>query len=299
VVEQALEEVLPFEREKSSPRVSGALIFDSMGHEVETADLARMVLWCPPTTSGNILDQISQDTPRNCPVQPDIPDIQLGPFRFSTLPILPTRAQYLDFINRYSDAQGGYMKSLTFLAPERTPLSDNFPAGDFGTATFFNNEVVTASPGDVFSYCQPQDKRASAIVFRTGPGLPPQPLANLPDLHDSAPQSSYALGVFWEFPYLLRLQYEVIVAGAATAYALTVPFGIAAPNTNYWGTQLWAQGEFDLSQTLLKCTQFCGHPTFDSAGVYNVGQSFHDAYRTQCYRPKYPAPGDGGFPLDP
>jgi hypothetical protein len=298
VIETALEQILPFERDKSSPRVSGAFVFDSFGHAVARAPLKHLVLWCPSSLADD-LDQIPSAAQRSCPLLPDFPDLNLGPFRFSTLPILPTRAQYLTFIGKYSDAQAGRMRELRFLAPERTPISQNVQVGDFGVATFFNNEILTAAPSDVFSYCRAEDPRASAVAFRTALSPDPVPLELLPELHEATPQSAYALGLIWDFPFLLRLEYEVFLAGAASAFSLTVPFGISGSDEAYYGTELWQAGEFPLSETLLQCTRFCDHPTFDSAGVYNVGASFRGSYRKQCYRPRYPVLGDGGFPRDP
>ena len=298
VLEDALEQILPFERDKSSPRVSGAFVFDSFGYAVVRPALRHLVLWCP-AKQGDDLDQLSSAAQRSCPLLPDNPDLKLGPFRFANLPILPTRAQYLTFIGKYSDAQAGRMRELLFLAPERTPISQNVQAGEFGVATFFNNELLTAAPSDAFSYCRSEDPRASAVIFRTAPSADPLPLENLPEVHQESPRSAYALGLFWDFPFLLRLDYEVVIAGSASAFSLTVPFGISSSDQAYYGTELWHGGEFPLDTALLQCTRFCDHPTFDSAGVYNVGSSFSRSYPRQCYRPRYPAPGDGGFPLDP
>lgn len=297
-IEAALEQILTFERDKSTPRVSGAFVFDSMGYAVVRTPLKHLVLWCPAELEDD-LDTLPPAAQRSCPLLPDNPDLNLGPFRFSALPILPTRAQYLTFIGKYSEGQAGKMRELLFLAPERTPISQNVQVGDFAVATFFNNELLTAAPDDAFSYCRSEDARVSAVVFRTALSPDPVPLQLLPELHHEAPQSSYALGLLWDFPFLLRLEYEFIVAGAASAFSLTVPFGISSSSEAYYGTELWQGGEFPLSNTLLLCTRFCDHPTFDSAGVYNVGTSFRESYRQQCYRPRYPAPGDGGFPLDP
>jgi hypothetical protein len=298
LIETALLQILPLERDKSSPRVSGAFVFDSFGYALARSSLKHLVLWCP-ASQGDDLDQLPPAAQRSCPLLPDNPDLNLGPFRFASLPILPTRAQYLTFIGRYSDAQAGRMRELLFLAPERTPISRNVQVGDFGVATFFNNEILTAAPSDAFSYCRSEDPRVSAVVFRTALSAQPLPLELLPEAHLEAPQSPYELGLLWDFPFLLRLQYEVFLAGAATAFSLTVPFGISSSDQAYYGTELWQGGEFPLSNTLLQCTRFCDHPTFDSAGVYNVGTDFRGSYRRQCYRPRYPAPGDGGFPLDP
>ncbi|HZH76586.1 MAG TPA: hypothetical protein VEY88_11165, partial [Archangium sp.] len=201
------------------------------------------------------------------------------------------------FIEKYSEAQAGRMLSMSFRAPEHTPLSDNIPAGEFGTATFYNNELLTADPGDAFSYCPDADTRK--IVFRT-PLMPaPAGLELLPQLHQSAPQPAYALGLFWDFPFLLKANYETYLAGAATAYSFSVPFGIVRSNEETWASELWTTGEFPMGDILAQCTRFCDHPTFDTNVTYNVQALFRNAYRMQCYRPMFPRPGDGGFPNDP
>ncbi len=298
LVEQALAQILPFERDKTSPRVSGALVFDSYAYSMVRTDLQRLVLWCPANLPGSDLDQLPTNAQRSCPIQPDLPELSLGPFAFSNLPILPTRDQYLTFIGKYSDGQAGTMKQLTFLAPERTPVSDNVPVGNFGIATFFNDELLTASPADAFSYCAATGTAAN-VAFRLPGSASPQPVPALPRFHATSPAPQYQLGLFWDFPFLLRLQYEIVIAGAASAYSLTVPFGLGVSSQAYYGASLWQAQSFDLSAVLLQCTRFCAEPTFDSAGVYQVLAPFDGVYQTQCYRPLYPAPGDGGFPLDP
>jgi len=299
VIEQALELTLPFERDKSSPRVSGAFVFDSFAHTLGRAQLKSLVLWCPANLAVEDLDQFSDQSQHSCPLLPELPDIKVGPFRLNNLPILPTRAQYLRFVEKYSEAQAGQMRELRFLAPERTPISENLQVGDFGVITFFNNETLTAEPGDVFSHCRSGDPRASYVVFRSPLSPDPFPLEALPELHEEAPQPAYALGLRWDLPFLTRLQYEVFIAGAASAYSLTVPFGIPLKNQTEYGAEMWLEDEFPLDTTLLQCTRFCDHPTFDSAGVYNVTQSFRANYLNQCYVPRYPVPADGGFPHDP
>lgn len=306
VVEAALQSVLPFENSKSSPRVSGAFVFDSFTHTIALPEVRRLALWCQANSSTDDLDAIPAGSESSCAIQPDLPDIKIGPFRFSQLPILSTRAQYLTFINKYSEAQAGRTRSLSFRAPTRTPLSTNLAVGDFGVATFFNNEIISAAPTDAFSICEDEIGNAAAVVFKvavpTDAGVLEDaviPIESLPDVQQIFPQPNYPLGLVWASPYRMQLEYEVVLAGAATAYSLTVPFGISTNDSRPFGSKLWERSEFPLADLLLRCTRFCDQPTFDSSGVYNVSSLFADAYRKQCYRPKYPVVGDGGFPRDP
>lgn len=299
VIEDALDQVLVAESVMSSPHVSGAFLLDSYGHAIVDSDLKHLALWCPALVGGSDPEEIPPpESERACPVLPDIPDFELGPFKLNVLPILTTRSQYLNFIDTYSVAQAGRMKSLKFLAPERSTLSENVAVGEFGAVTFFDDETISAEPDDAFSYCA-LDAIAAIVVFRSDANPVPLPIAELPAVHRDAPEASYQLGLFWEFPFLLRLQYEVTVAGAATAVGATVPFGISGTNRSYYGAELWRTGVFPLDTTLEQCTRFCDHPTFDSAGVYNILADFRDSYAFTCYEPRFPRPDDGGFPLDP
>jgi hypothetical protein len=313
VVEAALAEFLPSERDQSSPRLSGAFVFDSYGHSISRLELANTTLWCPPKSTFIDLDDIPI-APEACPIQPDIPDLELGAFRVSTLPILPNRAQYLRFVEKYSEAQAGRMTGLSVKAPERTPLSQNVSEGLTGFATFFNNEVVTAAATDVFSYCAPNlsdsdtsDDFAEDARFRSAAfPEPPTALALLPEFHAAMPEPSYPLGISWKYPFLLHMEYETFAAGAATVFSFTVPFGIGVPGQEDRGARLWAAEVINLANILKQCTRFCDHPTFGPrdplvgpVGVYNVQEPFDPRYRNDCYNPKPPEPGQGGFPVDP
>ena len=112
-------------------------------------------------------------------------------------------------------------------------------------------------------------------------------------------EGSYELGLAWDFPFLLHLDYETYVAGSMTAFGLSVPFGVQATGESYLGTSMWTTDTFPLDEDLTQCTRYCDHPTFDSAGVYQVTSPFRSTYATTCYLPRYPALGDSGFPLDP
>jgi hypothetical protein len=171
--------------------------------------------------------------------------------------------------------------------------------GQFGVATFFNDEVLTIAPTDAFSFCPPSEDNASPAVFHAIGDTTVLPLSLLPQAQQQAPQSEWALGLLWQFPYLLHVDYETFLAGAVTAVGFTLPFGKASPADEFFGSPEWNTQSFPLNDVLLRCTRFCDAPTFDSAGVYNVLQIWNIAFENTCYRPKYPVVGDGGFPSDP
>ncbi len=321
VVEQALARLLPNERHRSSPRLAGAFVLDSTIRGLSREELEPVTLWCPSTLPIDDLPDVSS---RSCAILPDNFDLQLGPLSVATLPILPSRDQYLDYIDTYSVNRAGEVNDLAYRTPEFPTTADHVDLGEFGVVTFLNGEQINATPSDAFSYCesdelQPfvfrtdllQDPRVLDILGEdcTDAGLPPEvcgaaafgllPLEFLPDWHDAFGETTYELGVFWEFPFLLQMEYQVAQAGALTAFGFSVPFGVNETAEAFYGAETWSADSFDLSELLTQCDRFCDHPTFDGAGVYHVTDPFDVTYRRTCYLPDYPQPGDGGFPLDP
>lgn len=299
VIEAALVKVLVPEAGRGSPRISGAFVLDSYAHTLATPALRRLVLWCPANLDGGRLDRIPDESQRSCPLVSDVPDLHLGPFRFNTLPILPTREQYVDFVGRYSADQAGQMKALTFSAPRRTALSEDLLVEPYGVVTFFNDEVLSASPTDAFSYCDSGEGDQPRVVARGAVSRAPVLLSALPEAHAAMPEPSYALGLFWDFSFLSRVQYEVQLAGAAKVATFTVPFGVASTTTEPYGAEQWERGEFPLAQRLAQCTRYCEHPTFKTSGEYEPETTFREGYRDRCYAPQYPVDDGGGFPSDP
>ena len=342
VIEEALNQVVPGERDRSTPRLVGAFVFDSNSRAMDSNELRRLTLWCPsviledgfdfPKTNSenfeentNIFNQQrnffaensvnsvnSKNEPTNieslidasirtCAVAPDNMNLELSAFSFGILPILPSRKLYLDFIDTYSESQTGKVKTLSFRAPEFTPTTDNIDLDGMAIATFLNNELISADPLDAFSYCAQAE--SAFFVFRSEftsqIGQEVIPIEYLPEWHNNAKENTYYLGIAWDFPFLLRMKYEAVVAGSISAFSLSVPFGISSTEVNYYGTEMWTQSDFSLKKILTQCTRFCDHPTFDSAGVYNVTKDFRTYYLNTCYNPKYPQLSDSGFPYDP
>ena len=254
---------------------------------------------------------------------PEDTEFELGPFSFGTLPILPGRTQYLDFIDTYSKRQAGEVLDLTFQAPEFATTTEHVDLGDFGVVTFLNGEFISAGRGDALSYCT-QDDVPDLFAFRSGAleseasqdllaeacaeGELPRDLCDSAALNflplyllpsgETLQETRYDVGIFWQFPFLVTMEYELSSAGSVSALGLSIPFGFAQDGQSYLGAAMWEQDRFSLNEILDHCTRFCDHPTFDSAGVYHVLDPFgRPTPRPATRRPS--RPGDSGFPRDP
>ncbi len=323
-VEEALVQVAPEERGTASPRLVGAFVFDSDIRGMSIDELDPVTLWCPSKLPDEDDTAIDYTASLTCAIAPDNPDIELGPFSFGTLPILPSRSLYLDFIDTYSEAQAGRVTALSFRAPEFSTTSDHVEIFDYGVATFLDDETISSDSDDAFSYCVGDEYQL--FVFRSPQMQSPQflkmlaqacahggldaelcawatvgllPIEYLPEWHGWMAEGAYDLGVFWEFPFLLRADYEIYTAGSISAFGLSVPFGLGTNGEAYMGSSMWTEEELDLSELLTQCDRFCSHPTFDSAGVYQVQDGFRTTYATSCYLPRYPLLTDDGYPSDP
>lgn len=300
-VERALGQLVDEEGDKASPRLVGAFVFDSEQYVQREDTQRRFVLWCPARLLED--EAFTDASVRTCATLPDT-RLDLGPFAVSRLQILPPRPQYEAFVDEFGVPQAGEMTAVTIQAPARATISENVELAEFGVATYFNNEAITAAPEEAFSFCASEDPLINQVVFRVDL-LPetsevPLPLQILPDIQEQFPLGRYELGLVWDFPFRVKLEYDAAIAtGVESALPFTVAFGIRSPAEQFAGSFTWERDQFDLSNVLEQCTRYCDHPTFDSAGVYNVLEPFAASYKTRCYRPLFPAPPGARFPRDP
>ena len=57
------------------------------------------------------------------------------------------------------------------------------------------------------------------------------------------------------------------------------------------GDPKWLASSLDFGTLLQVCTQYCDHPWFDEAGVYQVTGNYSDNAFTGCVEPQYPSFG--------
>jgi hypothetical protein len=54
------------------------------------------------------------------------------------------------------------------------------------------------------------------------------------------------------------------------------------------GDLKWVSETLDFGKLLQVCKQYCDHPWFDEAGVYQVSSNYSDEVYNGCVSPKYP-----------
>lgn len=304
MVESVISRVMAGERDRNTPRVAGVFVLDSYPYRVERADVAQTTLWCPASIGET--GQASED----CAIPDFSLSLSLGPLSTSVLPILPSRSMLLDFLETYTETQAGEVQRLEYRVPTRPAVATHVELEEDGLlfqgglATFFNDESISADADDAFSICEPEERRVRFAFRPGGEAGDVLPLEVLPGWHADARDTlvgdtAYGLGLIWDFPFSLEIEYVLGLATGVSAFSFSVPIGIPIDVEEDFGSGLWFRESFSLASLLLQCRRFCDHPTFDSAGVYQVTARFDIRYAYSCYRPLYPARGDGGFPIDP
>jgi hypothetical protein len=68
-----------------------------------------------------------------------------------------------------------------------------------------------------------------------------------------------------------------------------VPFRRDFAGNQILGDLKWISDSLDFGNLLQVCKQYCNHPWFDEAGVYQVSLNYNDDVFNSCISPKYPA----------
>jgi hypothetical protein len=217
-------------------------------------------------------------------------------------------------VARYGEGAVGETTKITVLAPRRGADARDVVLGSFAAdgndlidpfspfsstdiATFFDDEYLTLLPEERLSVCAGQ--ASGNVVAQAEAAEPAVPLDALPALHVGDPRPRYQLGLRWDGAFYLRFDYRAVLGSATEVVGLTLPLSPSLPGAVSFREELWTAATFDLRDELQKCRRFCDHPTFDSAGIYQVQALFSPAYENDCYAPRFPTPADGGFPDDP
>jgi len=321
-LESALQDVLVEERTKTSPRAIGAVVYDSNSFDQRIPEVKPYLLWCPAALGIDDLAELVDPSVLNqlfhCAVSLDVAvpiDLPepLDRLTIAQLPLLATRRQFLNYVARYGEGAVGETTGITVLAPRRSAdardvvVGDRFGFGDLldplspfsstDIATFFDDEYLTVLPDEALSVCA--GDASGHVVAQADLAEEPLPLDALPARHADDPRPRYQLGLRWDGAFYLRFDYRAVLGTTTEVVGLTLPFSPSLPGNVSFREQLWTAATFDLRDELTKCRRFCDHPTFDSAGIYQVQALFAPTYQNDCYAPRFPTPDDGGFPDDP
>ena len=310
-LESALAAIFEVEINRSTPRLAGAFVFDSEAFFITDPAVRLSTLWCPSFPELDLLDGLLSGSTRSCSASlVELPEVTIQNVDFASLPILPSRANYDSFAEKYGTDFLGSVKSISAKSPLRATESENVQVGVFEIATYFDDERISAGENASFSYCETEDSLGWNLVFRSAVDGSTQFLFSLAEWHEENRESVYDLGLLWDSTFYLEILYGTFAVAQPEQQSttlldqelelrVTLPLGPEIPGQLYPFGDQWTQTDFDLRDVLLRCNRFCNHPTFDAAGIYQIRQSFRSTYAKACYVPVFPAIWEGGFPNDP
>lgn len=259
------------------PEVVGGLIYDSVTRTQINPKIVRQLIWCPTVNPE------AADACRSIPSS-----AKLGPINFKSSPILPTRQAFheLDADDLYATDVG----EIVIRAPYNDGKIRLEQVGEFSLISYHDHDRVSASQSQAFSYCHLGDPYGILAFYREdGDSSLALSLSGIGIAHNkSEHEYTYNLGVSWQFPLLVQMDYQTEINGTLADGLVTIPFGLSPSEQDVLGDKVWELSEVSTAGALFKCERFCDFPAFNSAGIYEMAYPWRERYDTSCYQPQIP-----------
>ena len=294
IVQQRLEEVLQGERGKVSPKLVGALVYDSDETFAPKVQSDSALLWCPRARrKAGVKDSSSStfsDHGVNC-----ITD-QSGGINYTLLSAVaplgpfPNLASFEDYIQHWGTR--GLLKDVEFNV-RSVPTGPNTLQLSREQVTFFDGVRLTTPPGSGVRICGEKDEDTALLDhlrFLSSASSNPSTgaVAVSAEDADSALRSggqTFRVGIKWEFPFVAQVTYKEKLYGKIFGF---VPFSASGTTNKIFGDRKWRKAEWDLGPLFQHCERYCDHPFFDDAGTYQINSQWRTDQPLSCVDAKIP-----------
>jgi hypothetical protein len=273
-----------------SPRLVGSFIYDSKSDYRPSTTQEKSMIWCPSEKPKDPSSSSTSTVEANCLVSDPRQIgsaflnflIPMGPF-----PTLPTYRRYVD---KYGDRGLVKKPDIGFQSVLKDGSSFTETAKNL-QVTYFDNERLIVDPSDRVHVCwgDPGAALLKNIRLRgstfasTAPGLDIQEAQSLWSIGQGV--GDFRIGVVWELPFVGKITYRSPLNGTVFSF---VPFRMDFAGYQILGDLKWVSETLDFGKLLQVCKQYCDHPWFDEAGVYQVSSNYSDEVYNGCVSPKYP-----------
>ncbi len=262
-----------------SPRLVGAMVYDSNTEYVPTLVQQKSLMWCPQELL-NTPDAIAQGNyfyGQNCvTLTPQELKIEFLNF-VAAMGAFPSMSQYENYVKKYQDTGIAKKPDLVLKAVETTPATLQESDGAV-MVTFRDNERISLIEGENLKVCNLGNDWKSNVSFRFRFNDMPEELSSLllPEvavkwLSDDA-AGQYAVGISWLYPFWGAVKYQS--AQLNVRVAGVIPIQRSRTVYEYLGDDIWQKEGWNLGEIFKKCRAYCDHPYFDVGGNYQISKTW-------------------------
>ena len=274
-----------------SPRLVGSFIYDSKSDFRPSSQQEKSMIWCPRVPPQDPSAKASTSVEANCLVSDPVKIggaflnflMPMGPF--------PTLTSYRRYVDKYGDRGLVKKPDVSFQSVLKNGSSFTETAKNL-QVTYFDNERLIIDASDRVHVCwgDPQADLLRNIRLRasttppTTPGLDIDAAQSLWSIGQGT--GDFRIGVAWELPFIGKITFKSPLNLTLLSF---VPFRRDFAGNQILGDKKWISESLDFGKLLQVCKQYCNHPWFDEAGVYQVSLNYSDDVFNGCVSSKYPA----------
>lgn len=276
-----------------SPRLVGSFVYDSQFDFRPTSVQEKFMIWCPSIRPQDPSSSLSSPVDANCIVTEPVKIggallnfvTPMGPF--------PTLSSYRNYVDKYTDRGLVKKPDLSFASVVKNG-STFTETEKKHQVTYFDNEhlIVTANERVHVCWGAANSSLLNSLRLRSSTqdaatdGINIVTAESLWGIGQGA--ADYRVGVAWELPFIGKVTYKSPVTLNVVSL---IPVGRDFAGYQLLGDPKWLADSLDFGSLLQVCTNYCDHPWFDDAGVYQVGGNYSDNNFFSCVSPQYPSVG--------
>lgn len=293
ILAEELAVIASTEADLVSPRLVGSFVYDSRFDFRPSSVQEKFMIWCPSIRPQDPSSPLSPAVDANCLVTDPI-KIGGGLLNFVTpMGPFPTLDTYRKYVDKYTDRGLVKKPDLSFSSVTKNGSTFSETIKKYKVSYFDNEHLIVAATdrvhvcwGAANSSLLNSLRLRSSTQAATTDGIDIITAEGLWSIGQGA--ADYRIGVAWELPFIGKVTYKSPVT--ATVVSL-VPISRDFAGYQLLGDPKWLASSLDFGTLLQVCTQYCDHPWFDEAGVYQVTGNYSDNAFTSCVEPQYPSFG--------
>ncbi len=283
IVLEVLNQIIESEKFKISPRLVGGFIYDSTAEFNHPLLASQSIVWCPQKNVPVGSELMGDD---NCLVD-DGGVIKNSLFNF-LIPMgpFPTRANYEAYVQKHGDRGLSKNPKLKFIS---VPANEFTQQDESQMITYFESQKLILNENEALRICSENDNEflLSQIRFKKINSTEPafNYLQGLNIFNADKNGGNFKIGVSWSYAFWGAVYYNLPVTGSVIGI---IPFKKDIQSHKEVGDKKWIRPLWNLNNIFEHCTDFCDHPYFDEAGVYQLDSIWRDRNSSQCINSMFP-----------